>query len=546
MSLVADVSDTGVVRRRRPSLAGQLLVLQVFIVLVVVAGVVVVTLAQTDVAFRRQESRRVLVVAETIAANRVVQSGLTQGTSEGTPGVAEAAVSTYGASYVIVTDARGGVVYSSLTSDRGVTIVKRPGTERQWVGITDETGTRAVEARVPVFDNSAEGEPVGTLVGYVVAGREYPTAWERLGETAPTLTVYVLLASLVGFGGSLLLSRRIKRQTLGLEPQEIAGLVEHREAMLHGLREGVVGVDQSGRITLVNDEATRVLALPGPPVGARLDELPVPPRVAEVLSGRARAEDLVILAADRVLVLNQMPVRVRDQHIGWVTTLRDRTELVDLNRQLDVWRSTTDSLRAQAHEFANRMHTVAGLIELGEYEEAAQFATAQSDARAGWVEKVTSRIKDPALAALLVAKDSRAGELGVHLDLDDDSRLPRVSESLSADLLTVTGNLLDNSMEAVAAGEGRVVVRAAVENGVVVVAVSDDGPGIPDEIADRVFEQGFSTKAASEPGTRGWGLALTKVVCERRGGQVSVDRSDGHTLFTAILPGDLTAEEETR
>ncbi|MFC5730172.1 MULTISPECIES: sensor histidine kinase [Nocardioides] len=540
------MSDTGVVRRRRPSLAGQLLVLQVFIVLVVVAGVVVVTLAQTDVAFRRQESRRVLEVAETIAANRVVQTGLTEGTSEGTPGVAEAAVSTYGASYVIVTDAGGGVVYSSLTSDRGVTTVERPGAGRQWVGISEDNGTRAVEARVPVFDNSAAGEPVGTLVGYVVAGREYPTAWERLGETAPTLTVYVLLASLVGFGGSLLLSRRIKRQTLGLEPQEIAGLVEHREAMLHGLREGVVGVDQSGRITLVNDEATRVLALPEPPVGARVDDLPVPARVTEVLSGRVRADDLVILAADRVLVLNQMPVRVRDQLIGWVTTLRDRTELVDLNRQLDVWRSTTDGLRAQAHEFANRMHTVAGLIELGEYEEAAQFATAQSDARAGWVEKVTSRIKDPALAALLVAKDSRAGELGVHLDLHDESRLPRVSESLSADLLTVTGNLLDNSMEAVAAGEGRVVVRAAVEDGAVVVSLSDDGPGIPAELADRVFEQGFSTKATAEPGARGWGLTLTKVVCERRGGRVSVDRRDGHTVFTAILPGDLAAEEEDR
>jgi sensor histidine kinase regulating citrate/malate metabolism len=538
------MSDTSLVRRRRPSLAGQLLVLQVFIVLVVVLGVVVVTLVQNDVTFRRQEGRRVLAVAETVAGHSVVQAGLTDGGARGVPGVAEAYVSTWGASYVVVTDADGLVLYSSLASDRGVTSLERPGTGRQWVGTSDADGTRAVEARVPVYASSGdEDQPVGTLVGYVLAGREYPTIWERLGATAPTLTVYVLLASVVGFGGSLLLSRRIKRQTLGLEPQEIAGLVEHREAMLHGLREGVVGVDRTGRLTMVNDEATRLLGLPSTAVGSRLDDLSVPERAADVLAGRAGASDLAIIAGDRVLVLNQMPVRLRDQSIGWVTTIRDRTELVDLNRQLDVWRSTTDSLRAQAHEFTNRMHTVAGLIELGEYDEAAQFATAQSDARAGWVEKVTSRIQDPALAALLVAKDSRAGELGVHLDLDDESSVPRVSESLSADLVTVTGNLVDNSMEAVAAGDGRVVVRASVEDDAVVVTVTDDGPGISSDIADRVFEQGFSTKATDEPGARGWGLTLTRVVCERRGGQVSVDRSDSRTVFTAILPGDVTPEE---
>lgn len=538
------MSDTSLVRRRRPSLAGQLLVLQVFIVLVVVLGVVVVTWVQNDVTFRREEGRRVLAVADTVAATSVVQSGLTSGEMLGVPAEAEGAVSTYGASYVVITDADGLVLYTSLASDRGVTTIERPGTNQQWVGTSDAAGTRAVEARVPVFANSSEeGRPAGTLVGYVLAGREYPTTWERLGATAPTLTIYVLLASVVGIGGSLLLSRRIKRQTLGLEPQEIAGLVEHREAMLHGLREGVVGVDRSGRVTMVNDEATRLLALPAATVGSRLEELSVPPLAADVLAGRTGAEDLAIIAGDRVLVLNQMPVRLRDQSIGWVTTIRDRTELVDLNRQLDVWRSTTDSLRAQAHEFTNRMHTVAGLIELGEYVEAAQFATAQSDARAGWVEKVTSRIQDPALAALLVAKDSRAGELGVHLDLDDESSVPRVSESLSADLVTVTGNLVDNSMEAVAAGDGRVVVRASAGDDAVVVTVTDDGPGIPGDIADRVFEQGFSTKATDDPGARGWGLALTKVVCERRGGRVSVDRSDGRTVFTAILPGDLTPEE---
>ena len=468
--------------------------------------------------------------------------GLSDGTMRGLPGVAEEAVSTYGADYVVVTDASDVVVYSSFTDDRG-TAFDRPGQARQWVGVTTRDGARVVEAQVPVFDSTAEGGPIGSLAGYVIAGRIYPTAWERLGDTAPTLAVYLALASLVGFGGSLLLSRRIKRQTLGLEPEEITGLVEHREAMLHGLREGVVGVDRSERVTLVNDEAMRLLGLEEPPVGARLNDLALPPGIEGVLSGRRRAEDLAIVRGGRVLVLNQMPVRVRERAVGWVTTIRDRTELVDLNRQLDVWRSTTDTLRSQAHEFSNRMHTVAGLIEIGEYEEAARFVTAQSRARDEWVSRVTTRVHDPALAALLVAKDSRASELGARLELDDSSRLPQVDDALSADLVTVVGNLVDNALEALASADAEVVVHLGIQDGAVRVQVTDSGPGIPDDIASRVFDEGFSTKAHTEPGTRGWGLALSRVVCQRRGGGIEMTHVDGHTTFTAVLPGPNIAAE---
>jgi sensor histidine kinase regulating citrate/malate metabolism len=238
-----------------------------------------------------------------------------------------------------------------------------------------------------------------------------------------------------------------------------------------------------------------------------------------------------------VLVLNQMPVVNQGHRIGWVTTVRDRTELVDLNRQLDVWRGTTDTLRSQAHEFSNRMHTIAGLIELGEYDEVASFVASQSRARAGWVDRVLARVDDPAVAALLVAKGSRAGELDVTFDLEEETRLPAVEGDLSADILTVLGNLVDNAMDAVAPRRGRVDVRLRECGDAVEIRVSDDGPGVPDDLTSRVFDQGFSTKPTSDPGGRGWGLALSRVVCERRGGSVRVTRSDaGRTVFTATLP----------
>ena len=139
-----------------------------------------------------------------------------------------------------------------------------------------------------------------------------------------------------------------------------------------------------------------------------------------------------------------------------MTTVRDRTELVDLNRQLDVWRSTTDTLRSQAHEFSNRLHTIAGLIELEEYDEVASFVTTQARASESWVDRVVDRVEDAAVAALLVAKGSRATELGVSLDLDEGSRLPTLPDDVSADILTVLGNLADNAMEAVAPTRGTV------------------------------------------------------------------------------------------
>lgn len=509
--------------------------LQAVIVLTVVLGVAAVTLIQNDVAFGRQEGRRVLAIGETVANTLVVERGLAEGTALGVPGVAENARSNSGASYVVVTGAGGEVLYSPFPDEVGTPMV-RPNPRSSWVGVTQHNGDKVVEARVPVEDATARGGRIGAVVGYVIVGREYPTRWERLGDAAPALAIYVGVGSLVGLGGSILLSRRIKRQTLGLEPNEITGLVEHREAMLHGLREGVVGVDRSGRVSMVNDEARRLLDLGSDAVGVPVDDLSLPPKLAAVLRGDSVAEDLAVVSGGHVLVVNQMPVQVRNQKAGWVTTVRDRTELVDLNRQLDVWRGTTDALRSQAHEFSNRMHTIAGLIALGEYAEVSQFVTAQATARASWVERVTSRVRDPAVAAILVAKDSRATELGVRLDLEDRTALPQVGDGLSADLLTIVGNLVDNAMDAVAASSGTVSVALFVIEDVAVVKVTDSGPGIDPDLAGRVFDQGFSTKATHDPGARGWGLALSRVVCEKRGGTVSMERVDGRTEFTATLP----------
>ncbi|MDQ4006580.1 MAG: sensor histidine kinase [Actinomycetota bacterium] len=537
---------------RRLSLAGQFLLFQLAIVFVVVLAVAAASMVQSDLSFTRAEGRRMLAVAETVADTPAVVAGLSaRSLSGGIPGAAENVRSQSGASYVIVTDRDGSVVWSPYPQDVNSPLRRlQPQHGPSWVGEAAHNGAEVVEARVPVLADGGLGVPVGRLLGYAVVGQETPSVVERLEQAAPALLIYVGIAGVLGVFGSLLLSRRVKRQTLGLEPDEITRLVEHREAMLHGLKEAVVGVDRQGVVTLLNDEACRLLGVGVDAVGRHLDDLPLQPVLAEVLGGTSTGRERVVPSAGRVLVLNRMPLRIRGRSVGWVTTLRDRTDLVDLQRELDVSRGMTDALRAQAHEFTNRLHTIAGLVELEEYDEVVRFVELASRSHHDLVSDVTSRIEDPAVAALLVAKASRAGELSVDLTLSPESRLGRVDDALSADIVTVVGNLVDNALDALGRRGGKVTVsvRADEEVDAVLVRVRDTGPGVDPEFAQRVFVQGFSTKTDDGDEPHGWGLALTWLVCERRGGDVAVS-NDGGAVFEARLPRSApvraTAEERT-
>ena len=538
---------------RRLSLAGQFLLFQLAIVLVVVLAVAVASLVQSDLSFTRAEGRRMLAVAETVADTPAVVAGLSDGSVSGAiPGAAENVRSQSGASYVIITRPDATVVWSPYPQDLNTTLRRLRGQRgpASWVGEAAHHGSEVVEARVPVLSDGDRGVPVGTTVGYAVVGQEAPSLLARLEEATPALLIYVGIAGVLGVLGSLLLSRRVKRQTLGLEPDEITRLVEHREAMLHGLKEAVVGVDRHGVLTLLNDEACRLLDVRVDAVGRRLADLPLPPVLAEVLGGTSPGRERVVPSAGRVLVLNRMPLQIRGREVGWVTTLRDRTDLVDLQRELDASRGVTDALRAQAHEFTNRLHTIAGLVELQEYDEVVRFVEVASRSHHDLVSDVTSRVQDPAVAALLVAKASRAGELSVGFTLSPESRLGRVDDPLSADLVTVVGNLVDNALDVLtrSGGDVTVALREDEDGGAVLVRVEDTGPGVDPEMAQRVFVQGFSTKTDEAAEPHGWGLALTRLVCERRGGDVVVS-NDGGAVFEARLPRSLpdraTAEEPT-
>jgi two-component system, CitB family, sensor kinase len=508
----------------RVSLAGQFLLLQLCIVLVVVGVVAAVSLAEADASFRRIEGRRLLSVAENVAVNDTVRLQLKdKGATEATASIAETSRAFSGASFIQLTDSVGYLLTGPDAGRRAELGSSQVLSGQAWVGVS-HSGARALVAHVPVLD----GE--GQVIGAVIAGRVYPTWIEQLSLARSGLISYLLIGGVLGVVGSLLLARRVKRQTLGLEPREITGLVEQREAMLHGIREGVIGTDTANRITLVNDEAVRLLGLPADAVGRSLHARSIAGEVGDVLTGRVTAADQVVLGGDRVLVLSRMPVILRGRHSGWITTLRDRTELTSMQRELDVSRHATDTLRAQAHEFSNRLHTISGLVQLGDYDEVIRFITTASQARESLTNEVTSRIADPALAALLIAKASLAAEQGVTLTVAPGTAMGPVAEKISDDLVTIVGNLVDNALDAVDSG-GWVEVEMRAGDAEVCVCVRDSGPGVAPELVDEVFRRGYTTKAAAD-GHGGLGLALTRLVCVRRGGSITVTGS----TFTARVP----------
>lgn len=538
---------------RHLTLGGQVLLLQLAVLLVVVAAAAGVFLGQADAEFRDDRADRLEVAAEGLAGISAVQETLAAEVPD-RPALGfylQTRADFVDATHAYVTDLDGVVLVATDPTRVGERLVL-PGDadERAGSGDVDDVGGRSIAAWVPVYGG---GTP--RPVGVVVLADPYPPLTERLSRSGGDVLVVLGIGTAVAVAGSWLLARLVKRRTRGLEPAQIAALADHREGVLRSIREGVVVVGDDGRVSLVSDSARELLGLPddaADPTGRRLDDLGLDPAVVDLLRGTDEVHDAVLVSGDTVLVLNRRRVLHDGRPAGTVTTLRDRTELLALQSELHARESVTETLRAQTHEFSNQLHTVSGLIELGEYDEVGRFVDRLTRRRADLSDVVTTRVADPAVAALLIAKATLADERHVELLVDPGSALPRLDPDLSADVGTVLGNLVDNAVDAATwaagpdargvSGTAMVRVRLAVDGPAhdVVVEVADSGPGVPPEQADAIFRRGWSTKPHGATG-RGVGLALVHVLAQRRGGRVTVHNGDARAgergaVFIARLP----------
>ena len=523
------------------SLAGQFLALQLIVLLLVLVVTSVVSVRQSDADFRDSRGSRLRAAAEHIANTPFIQRTIDAPDPPRSLGLyVEGERIGAGASAVYLAELDGTIVAGPEGQAVGhrIDLSSSDVQERRgWTGDVTEREHRSIAAQVPVIRLvGPAGQKEARQVGIVMVTETYPSLRERFLQTLPDFAAFVAFGLGLGILGSWLLARLIKRRTRGLEPAEISALADQREALLHSIREGVVAVGGDGTVTVLSDSARDLLGLPDGSLGRRLADLDLAPSVRDALMGDSDVHDAVMVVAGRVVVLNRNRVLYDGRQVGTVTTLRDRTELLAMESELSARESVTETLRAQTHEFSNQLHTISGLVQLEEYAEVSRVIGTLTRRRAEISDFVTARLDDPAVAALLIAKTSLAAERAIDIALSDDALLPRLDPELSTDVGTVLGNLVDNAVDATAAAGGtRVDVHLRTEDdGTVLVRVADTGRGVPEQQAGEIFRRGWSTKPSDAVG-RGVGLALVQLVCERRGGSVSV-HNDGGAVFTARLP----------
>lgn len=574
-------------RTPRPprSLAGQLFAMQVVLVAVVVAGCAVFGYVTDRMQAEESARHRSSATAGAIARSPSVREAIR------TPRPSEELQP-----YAEKVRRDTGVTFVTIMNTEGIRWT-HPNPERiggRFVGHIDQavkgrsfsetyTGTLGPSVRVvtPIWDD-------GRVVGLVSAGIAVDTITEQLRRQVTLLLGVAAGALALGGIGTYVINARLRRHTHGMNAAELSRMHDYHQATLHAVREGLLMLDGQKRVALVNDGARELLGLRGVRngVGEREDggdepevlgrsvaELGLPRALTGALLASEPRVDEVHLTEDRVVLVNTSPVDGGEQR-GTVVTLRDHTELQSLAGELDSVRGFAEALRSQAHESANRLHTVISLIELGRTDEAVEFATEELELAQALTDEVVAAVAEPVLAALLLGKAAQANERGVELSLSPDSHIDDglLPASLPhRDVITVLGNLIDNAVDAAAgsaAGQGTSRVGVSVrgerdEKGstALLLKVADSGPGIAPDDIESVFERGWSTKGAEVPRTdggsgpsvgederkngngaggrapRGLGLALVRQAVRRHGGTVDVGTTaQGGAEFAVRLP----------
>jgi len=525
------------------TLRTQLVLLQVVIVLAIVLTAGLAAMLMQERQIREASQERMVAVAQSVAQlPTIVEAYRSPDPSAVIQPIAELIRDSSNVAYVVVTDDQG-IRFSHPNPDRiGEPVSTDPSVALSgdtYVGTQTGTLGESWRVKVPVFDAD------GVVIGQVSVGiLESEIRADFLGD----ITGFLLAlgaATVIGVIAATGVARIVRRRFYGLEPEDIRGLLETREATLHGIREGMLALDEKGVVSLCNDAAARLLGLSGPaeavgrPASELLDDLAV--LIGETDVGDDAAPQRLVLSGERVLVARAAPVRVQERRVGTVVTLMDRTELDRALRELAGAQSLAEGLRAQQHEFSNTLHTIGGLIELGEFDAARRVVDRAGDGGALSRLDVPDGVQDIELAAILLAKRARARELGVDLTISDDGRLP--ARQGDGELGTVVGNLLDNALDAAGRGGHVTISIEQTDDDGIRIRVEDDGPGVPMERRGDVFRLGYSTK--TDDRQRGYGLTLVARVVDRLGGSVELSPADsGGARFTVRIPASALVEAD--
>jgi len=374
-------------------------------------------------------------------------------------------------------------------------------------------------------------------VGVVLVGIHVDDIERAVSSNRNRIFITLLLGMAIGIAGAVLLARSVKKTLFGLEPAGIAKLLEERNAMLYSVKEGVLAIDLTGRITLANEAAARMLlagGTVGDPIGQPVDTYVPNTGLTRVLKTGLPELDQEQDLSGIHIITNRVPIVVNGAIVGAIATFRDKTEINQLAEELTGVRSYVEALRSQAHEFMNKLHVILGLVRLESYDQLTGYIkriVGDQEVEVGFVGK---RIKNPVIAGLVLSKLSKSRELGVCMVVEQNTFVSAdFGEAVNHGLVTILGNLLDNALEAVQdAVEKMVSLTVQEADGQIVIRVCDSGLGLPPEIQEHMFQKGFSTKAKD----RGFGLYLVNSSIKRLNGSISFETLARGTEVSVLIP----------
>ncbi|TWT00505.1 sensor histidine kinase [Planomicrobium sp. CPCC 101079] len=400
-----------------------------------------------------------------------------------------------------------------------------------------ELGT-VIRAFVPIKDTELN------QIGVVVVGNKIPNLFDIMTGLGKAISLIVVLTLVFGFLGSLLLANHIKKQMFHLEPFEIKRMHEERTATFHSMNEGVIAIDNKEIITIFNEKAKKVFNVNGHFVGKPIRSVLKDTRLPEIVEKNQAVYNEEIKVSGKVIVSTRIPIRKGEELIGAVAIFQDRTEVAKLAEELTGVKNFVEALRVQSHEHMNKLHTIAGLIQLGKPEKALQLAYNTTEEQENVTSFLNEKIQNDAIAGLILSKIRRGKELGVEVVLDPNSYFSAFPYELDQhDFVVLLGNLIENafgSFEHAETNDKRIDVSIEQTEGICAVLVEDNGSGIKEEYMPKLYEKGFTANKAT--GT-GFGLYLVKQIVEKGRGQIQVSSAPAEgSSFLITFP--MEAEDE--
>lgn len=525
--------------RKRPMKLGTTVILMVSAVLFSVLLVVhLIYFSQISNTTRDALADKALAVARTLANSPEIREGLKKKPEDSCiQAIAQAVNKRNDFLFIVVTDMKS-IRYSHPEAQRigqpfkgDDILLALQGKEN--VAINRGFLAKALRVFTPIYDEHHQ------QIGVVSIGLELSRVTEQINNSRGSIFWSILFGVLVGLLGTWVLVKVLKRILFGLEPYEISNLFEQRQAMLHSIKEGVIAVDDSGEVTLINQAAQELLDYRKSQDDAQLSTLSHAwsqvVDLSQVLRDGTPRRDEEITVKDRLLLINTVPVLSNGKIIGAISTFRDKTEVRKLMQRLDGMVNYADALRERSHEFMNKLHVILGLLHLKSYKQLENYILKTANNYQEEIGSLLGKIKSPVIAGFLLSKINRTSDSGHSLIISNESQLPENSnEDQVAVLITVLGNLIENALEALGQEPGgEISVSLHYRHGWLHCEVNDDGPGIAPEHIDHIFEKGVSSKGTE----RGVGLALVKQQVENVGGNISVESEPGvFTQFFVQLP----------